>query len=65
MPMCPITKQSCIAAEYGGEACTDGVTLQDASDCIKNLRSMILDMSNEIAALDDLLEIYKDDKKLS
>lgn len=62
-PICPITKEFCFEAEYGRpEACVESATLENAAICIKRLRQTNSDMANEIAALDELIELLKDDK---
>ena len=62
-PICPITKEFCFEAEYGRPAaCVESATLENAAICIRRLRQTNLDMANEIAALDELIEQLKEDK---
>ena len=62
-PICPITKEFCFEAEYRRpEACVESATLENAAICIRRLRQTNLDMANEIAALDELIEQLKEDK---
>ena len=62
-PICPFTKEFCFEAEYGRpEACVESATLENAAICIRRLRQTNLDMANEIAALDELIEQLKEDK---
>ena len=62
-PICPITKEFCFEAEYGRpEACVENATLESAAVCIRRLRKTNLEMANEIAALDELIEQLKEDK---
>lgn len=63
MLMCPITLKDCPAAYVNGEVCANQASLNEAVNCINSLCKMIEDMSEEISALDDLLERYKDGKK--
>ena len=63
-PICPITKEFCFEAEYGRPAaCVESASLENAAVCIKRLRKTNLDMANEIAALDELIEQLKEDKR--
>jgi hypothetical protein len=63
-PICPITKEPCFEAEYGRPVpCVENATLDSAAVCIRRLRKTNLEMANEIAALDELLESLKEEKQ--
>ena len=63
-PLCPITMEPCFEAEYGvPKRCVENGTLEDAIVCIKRLTKTNADMANEIAALDELVEQLKEDKR--
>ena len=63
-PICPITKEPCFEAEYGvPKPCVEDATLESAAVCIRRLRKTNLDMANEIAALDELIEELKGNKQ--
>ena len=56
--------RSCFEAEYGvPKRCVENATLEDAIVCIKRLTKTNADMANEIAALDELVEQLKEDKR--
>ncbi len=62
-PVCPITKEPCFEAEYGvPKPCVENATLDSAAVCIRKLRKTNLEMANEIAALDELIEQLKENK---
>ena len=61
--ICPITNEPCFAAEHGREPCSEKPTLDDAAKCIKNIRSLNLELAGEIAALDELLSVMKERKQ--
>jgi hypothetical protein len=62
-PICPITNEPCFEAEYGvPKPCVENATLDSAAVCIRRLRKTNLDMANEIAALDELIEELKENK---
>ena len=59
----PNYKEPCFEAEYGiPKRCIEDATLESAAVCIKRLRQPNLEMANEIAALDELIEQLKEDK---
>ena len=63
-PLCPITMEPCFEAEYGvPKRCVENATLEDAIVCIKRLTKTNADMANEIAALDELVEQLREDKR--
>lgn len=60
-PLCPITNEPCFEAEYGvPKRCVESATLESAAVCIRRLRKTNLEMANEIATLDELMESLKD-----
>jgi hypothetical protein len=62
-PICPITKEPCFEAEYGvPKPCVENANLDSAAVCIRRLRKTNLEMANEIAALDELIEQLKENK---
>ena len=62
-PTCPITKELCFEAEYGRPVpCVENATLDSAAVCIRRLRKTNLEMANEIAAFDELIEQLKENK---
>jgi hypothetical protein len=63
-PICPITNEPCFEAEYGvPKPCVENATLDSAAVCIRRLRKTNLEMANEIAALDELLESLREGKQ--
>ena len=63
MNICPFTNNLCSVSQRNGNRCVDNGSIADPSVCIKNLSSLIAELNNEIAALDDLLENYRDNRK--
>ena len=62
-PICPITTEPSFEAEYGRPVPrVENAALDSAAVCIKRLRKTNLEMANEIAALDELLESLREGK---
>ena len=60
---CPIIHQTCIFVNFGGRPCSDKPKLKDASRCISKIVEMVYDRENEIAALDLIVENYKNNEQ--